>query len=171
MGKPYHRVCFDNPVVTDWVFRGITDTVLGDFGLSGDGAAGYELDRVDPADLKVQDGEIVILAQAHTNQDERFILVPEDGTQRVVCFLERIPQLIFFLSCLVTVLTPWTNQAGTSNEDAKRADMIYFRVSQSGAQVFSVGSITFCGCLPYNSFDNNISKLIKNVVNKFAEEK
>ncbi|KAL3913018.1 MAG: hypothetical protein SGILL_006658, partial [Bacillariaceae sp.] len=79
VGKPYHRTCFDNPTVTDWVFRGITDTELGSFGLSGDGAAGYELDSIDPADLKVQDGEIVLLAQAYTNEDKRFILVPEDG--------------------------------------------------------------------------------------------
>jgi N,N-dimethylformamidase len=81
VGKPYKRICFDKPEVADWVFRGIEGHVLGDFGLSGDGAAGYELDRIDPADLKVKDGEIFILAQAHTNTDKRFILVPEDGTQ------------------------------------------------------------------------------------------
>jgi N,N-dimethylformamidase len=80
VGKPYYRTCFDCPDVTDWVFRGIDDEILGDFGFSGDGAAGYELDRIDPADPKVQDGEIVILAQAYTKYDRRFILVPEDGT-------------------------------------------------------------------------------------------
>ena len=80
VGKPYHRTCFDRPDVTDWVFRGIEDEIIGDFGFSGDGAAGYELDRIDPADPKVVDGEIVILAQAYTKSDRRFILVPEDGT-------------------------------------------------------------------------------------------
>jgi N,N-dimethylformamidase len=68
------------------------------------------------------------------------------------------------------VLTPWTNLAGTSNEEAKRADIIYFRVQESGAQVFSVGSITFCGSLPFNNYENNISRMVKNVVEHFMKE-
>ena len=149
IGKPYHRTCWDRPDITDWVFRGISDedaAVLGDFGYSGDGAAGYELDRIDPNDELYRDGDIVILAQADTKADSRYALVPEE------------------------VLTPWTNLAGTSNEEAKRADMIYFRVPQSGSKVFSVGSITFCGCLPFNNFENAVSRLIKNVVDHFLEE-
>ena len=146
VGKPFHRTCHDRPDITDWVFDGISEkdqAVLGNYGFSGDGAAGYELDRIDRDDELYRDGEIVILAQADTNQDSRYALVPEE------------------------VLTPWTNLAGTTNEEAKRADMVYFRVPQSGAQVFSVGSITFCGCLPYNGFKNPISRLIRNVVEKF----
>jgi N,N-dimethylformamidase len=83
VGKPYLRTHCNDPVV-DWVFRGIEDKVLGNFGLSGDGAAGYELDRIDPADLKFQDSEIIVLAQAHTNEDRRFILVPENGKQTIL---------------------------------------------------------------------------------------
>eukprot|EP00531_Pseudo-nitzschia_arenysensis_P006376 CAMPEP_0116132272 /NCGR_PEP_ID=MMETSP0329-20121206/9458_1 /TAXON_ID=697910 /ORGANISM="Pseudo-nitzschia arenysensis, Strain B593" /LENGTH=788 /DNA_ID=CAMNT_0003626773 /DNA_START=54 /DNA_END=2420 /DNA_ORIENTATION=- len=146
VGKPFQRTCHDRPGITDWVFDGISEkdqAVLGNYGFSGDGAAGYELDRIDRDDELYRDGEIVILAQADTNQDSRYALVPEE------------------------VLTPWTNLAGTTNEEAKRADMVYFRVPQSGAQVFSVGSITFCGCLPYNGFKNPISRLIRNVVEKF----
>jgi N,N-dimethylformamidase len=79
VGKPYNRICFDRPDITDWVFQGIDDRMLGDFGYSGDGAAGFELDRIDPADPNVQDGEVVVLAQAFTKSDARFILVPEDG--------------------------------------------------------------------------------------------
>lgn len=152
VGKPYRRTCWgrhDRNDITDWVFQGISYEdmlVLGDFGFSGDGAAGYELDRIDPSDELYRDGEIVILAQAHTKADVRYALVPEE------------------------VLTPWTNLAGTSNEDAKRADMVYFKVPKSGAQVFSVGSITFCGCLPFNNYENPVSRLIKNVVDKFMEE-
>ena len=148
IGKPYQRTCYDRPDITDWVFRGISDKetkVLGNFGFSGDGAAGYELDAIVPTDEFFRDGNIVILAQAHVKADKRYALVPEE------------------------VLTPWTNLAGTTNEEAKRADMIYFRVPKSGAQVFSVGSITFCGCLPYNNFENNISRLMKNVVDHFLE--
>lgn len=148
VGKPYHRTCWDRPDISDWVFRGISDqneAVFGNFGFSGDGAAGYELDRIDPADELFRDGEIVILAQSDTKTDPRYALVPEE------------------------VLTPWTNLAGISNEEAKRADMVYIRVPKSGGQVFSVGSITFCGCLPFNNFDNDVSRLIKNVVEHFLE--
>jgi N,N-dimethylformamidase len=35
--------------------------------------------------------------------------------------------------------------------------------------VFSTGSITFCGSLPYNDFDNNISRLMRNIFNKFLD--
>ena len=149
IGKPYRRTCWDRPDITDWVYAGISEqdaAIFGNFGFSGDGAAGYELDRIDPNDELYQDGDIVILAQADTKADSRYALVPEE------------------------VLTPWTNLAGTSNEEAKRADMIYFRVPKSRGQVFSAGSITFCGCLPFNNFENAVSRLIKNVVERFLEE-
>ena len=47
-----------------------------------------------------------------------------------------------------------------------RADMVYYDVPGGGA-VFSTGSITFCGSLPWNRFDNNISHLLRNVVQRF----
>jgi N,N-dimethylformamidase len=34
--------------------------------------------------------------------------------------------------------------------------------------VFSVGSITFCGSLPTNRFNNDISQLLDNVVRRFT---
>ena len=47
-----------------------------------------------------------------------------------------------------------------------RADMIYFEVPGGGA-VFSTGSITFCGSLPWNGGDNNISQVVGNVLQRF----
>jgi N,N-dimethylformamidase len=46
--------------------------------------------------------------------------------------------------------------------------MVFFETPSGGA-VFSVGSITFCGSLPYNNFDNNISTLLKNVIDRFID--
>ena len=43
--------------------------------------------------------------------------------------------------------------------------MVYFEVP-GGGSVFSTGSITFCGSLPWNNFENNISKLLENVIKK-----
>jgi N,N-dimethylformamidase len=35
--------------------------------------------------------------------------------------------------------------------------------------VFSVGSITYCGTLPHNKYDNDVSRLTFNVMNRFGE--
>ena len=139
VGMPYKRVCHDPEF--EWVFRGIETDTLGDFGFSGNGAAGFELDRCDE---KLDEGEdITILAQSY-DKDGQFILVPEE------------------------ILTHLTNLSGGPEDQVKRADMVYFKTA-SGGQVFSVGSITFCGSLPWNNFDNNISTLLSNVITKFRE--
>jgi N,N-dimethylformamidase len=39
----------------------------------------------------------------------------------------------------------------------------------AGGAVFSVGSITYCGSLPHNKFDNDVSRLTFNVLNRFGE--
>ena len=138
VGMPYKRVNYDKNM--DWVFDGINGELLGDFGFSGHGAAGFELDR---RDEKLDEGQdIITLAQSY-DEGNRFILVPEE------------------------MLTHLTNLSGSSEADAKRADMVYFKTA-NGGQVFAVGSITFCGSLPWNNYDNNISTLLRNVVRKFV---
>ena len=139
-GMPYKRVCFDPDF--DWVFDGIEDEIIGDFGFSGNGAAGFELDRVDP---KLDPGhKITILAQSFAT-DDHFILVPEEQ------------------------LTHLTNLSGGPESEVKRADMIYFE-TPTGGRVFSVGSITFCGSLPWNNFDNPVSRLLLNILSKSLGE-
>ena len=56
---------------------------------------------------------------------------------------------------------------GEPPEDLVRADMIYFDCPGGGA-VFSVGSITFCGSLAHNGYDNNISRIVENVIRRFT---
>lgn len=143
-GMPYRRVCFDKEM--DWLFEGIQkgETLLGNFGFSGNGAAGFELDRVDRR-LDGGEHEITILAQAFAEENE-FMLVPEE------------------------ILTTYSNLSGLATKEARRSDMIYFHVRASGAQVFSVGSITFCGSLPWNNFENNISTILRNVIKRFSAE-
>jgi N,N-dimethylformamidase len=48
-----------------------------------------------------------------------------------------------------------------------RAEIVYFETTAGGA-VFSTGSITFCGSLSYNNYDNNISRMLENVLGRFA---
>ena len=139
-GMPYQRVCHDPKF--DWVFDGIDEDLIGDFGFSGNGAAGFELDRVD---RKLDAGhDITILAQSFA-EDAKFILVPEEQ------------------------LTHLTNLSGGPEDEVKRADMVYFE-TPGGGRVFSVGSITFCGSLPWNNFDNNVSRLLFNVLSRSLDD-
>jgi N,N-dimethylformamidase len=145
IGMPYNRICRDPKF--DWVFEDIEDDIIGNFGFSGNGAAGFELDRLDPSlsnGLNLAEGtKITVLAQSHDTADD-FMLVPEEQ------------------------LTQLTNLSGGPEDQAKRADMIYF-MTEGGGQVFAVGSITFCGSLPWNDYDNNISKLLSNVLAHFVD--
>jgi N,N-dimethylformamidase len=50
-----------------------------------------------------------------------------------------------------------------------RADMTYFDTAAGGA-VFATGSIAFGQALPVNGFDNNISRLMGNVVAAFVQD-
>jgi len=114
--------------------------IYGDFGLSGGGAAGFELDRVDyrlGSPLHT-----VLLARSENHTPENFVVVPEE---------------------LLTHLQTWP---GEPPEKLVRAEMIYFETAQGGA-VFSVGSITYCGSLPHNNYDNNISRITNNVLTRF----
>ena len=124
-----------------WIFEGIDEETIGGFGLSGGGAAGFELDRVDHRLGTPEDAVIIARSENH---DDQTILVPEE---------------------MLTHVTNWPKE---STEDLIRADMIYFTVP-GGGQVFSTGSITYCGCLPWNSGENSISKLTMNVLKRFLE--
>ena len=46
-----------------------------------------------------------------------------------------------------------------------RADMAYAALT-GGGEVFSVGSIAYCGSLSYNNYDNDISLITANVLTK-----
>ena len=64
------------------------------------------------------------------------------------------------------LLDPVPGIGGTESEKIK-SDMVFFETPSGGA-VFSVGSITFCGSLPHNNFKNNISTLLRNVIDRFV---
>ena len=66
---------------------------------------------------------------------------------------------------LLTHVSTWN---GEPVEDLVRADMTYFETPNGGA-VFSVGSITFCGSLSHNDYDNNVSRIVDNVLRRFRD--
>ena len=124
-----------------WVFDGIDDEILGDFGLCGGGAAGFELDRIESR-LGTPEGTVV-LASAEGHGDT-FVMVPEEH---------------------LTHITTWS---GADAAEVIRADMVYAELP-GGGKLFATGSITFCGSLPHNDFNNNVSQLLENVMRRFLE--
>ena len=124
-----------------WIFEGVPDRTLGDFGLSGGGAAGFELDRVD---FRLGSPPNTIVLATSAAHDDTFMVVPEEH---------------------LTHLMTWP---GEPPEDLIRSDMAFFETGRGGA-VFSVGSITFCGSLSHNGYDNNISRITKNVLDRFLD--
>ncbi|SDR56521.1 N,N-dimethylformamidase [Rhizobiales bacterium GAS113] len=139
-GTHYRRLPASHDPAHAWMFEGIEDEVLGDYGLSGGGAAGFELDRAD-AELGTP-GNAVILARSE-DPPASFVTVPEE-----------------LLSHLRTV-------SGEPPEELKRAEIVYFDTPSGGA-VFSVGSITFCGSLWRDGFEGPVSQLLENVVRRFS---
>lgn len=137
-GIGYQRSCFDSHY--EWIFEGVESTVIGDFGFSGGGAAGFELDRAEP---KLGTPEDAVILASSNGHGKGFILVPEEQ---------------------LTHLTTWS---GSPAQSMIRADMVYFDVP-GGGSVFSTGSITFCGSLPWNNFENNVSRIVKNVIEKMT---
>jgi N,N-dimethylformamidase len=140
-GTYYRRLPTSYDPKHAWIFEGVPE-IIGDYGLSGGGAAGFELDRADPR-LGTPPGT-AILARSE-QPPASFVTVPEE-----------------LLSHIATV-------TGENPEALKRAEIITFEVPGGGA-VFAVGSITFCGSL-WNgeAFDGPVSRMLENVVRRFAE--
>ena len=124
-----------------WIFEGVPDRVLGDFGLSGGGAAGFELDRVDHRLGSPPNTLILATSEQH---GDTFVVVPEE---------------------LLTHVATWP---GETPEALIRSNMAFFETGHGGA-VFSVGSITYCGSLAHNGYDNNISRITRNVLERFID--
>tara|TARA_Y100001934_G_C12386067_1_gene795829 strand:- start:12386 stop:14605 length:2220 start_codon:yes stop_codon:yes gene_type:complete len=143
-GDPYRRTAASRDPLYAWIFEGIKDDIIGNFGLSGGGAAGFELDR---ADVKLGTPLNAVVLATSEGHGKHFGLVPEE--------------------ILMTNMLAWN---GEPYDDLIRADIVYFDTPKGGA-VFAVGSITYCGSLPYNNCKNNISQLTKNVINRFLKEK
>lgn len=134
-GSFYRRTGASYDPRFEWLFDGIDGEILGDFGFSGGGAAGFEVDIVDSSLGTPPDA--VVLAQSEEYFGE-YHCVPE----KVVW-----PQPLAWQSSQI------------------RADLCFIPKSH-GNFVFSTGSILFCGSLPVNDFNNNISKLLENVVRR-----
>jgi len=125
-----------------WVFDGITDPVVGNFGLIMNGTSGDEIDRVD---FRYGSPEQTIILASSEPHSEWYVPVPED-------------------------VTTVSNRLNARYNRDVRSDMVLVEHASGGA-VFSVGSIIFTGALPVNNGENNIARLLKNVIANFTSRK
>jgi len=125
-----------------FLFDGIpNDQRIGDFGLSGGGAAGFEIDQA-AADLGTPDFVSVVAAsEGH-------------GSTFETTFEE--------------LLLPGVFDGGPRPYGGIRSNIVY-GMAANGGGLFSVGSITFCGSLSHNGYENNVSRLLENCLRKFLE--
>lgn len=124
-----------------FIFEGIGDTErIGDFGIIGGGAAGWEIDRAD-ASLGTPPHALVIATA--TDFSSVYHWVKEELTH--------------------------THSANTGDTcPYVRCDMIFYETLNGGA-VFSTSSIAWAGALAHNGYDNNVSRITENVLRRFVE--
>ncbi|MEQ9643547.1 MAG: LamG-like jellyroll fold domain-containing protein [Alphaproteobacteria bacterium] len=129
----------DDPRVS-FIFEGVEDDILGDFGEMRDGAAGIEIDCISHDQGTPPHALVVARSENHSNTYE---IVAEE------------------------IAVPHGMTDGAHNP-VVHADMTFFETPGGGA-VFATGSIAYAGALGWNNFDNNIARLTTNVLRRFAD--
>ena len=124
-----------------FIFEGVNEEIIGDFGLIGGGAAGIELDCADP--LLGTPPNALVLARSEGHSDN-------------------------YLPTVEALLINYLGQGATQNAMV-HADMVFFSQPGGGA-VFSTGSIAWAGSLSHNGDDNAVSRITANVVRRFTDD-
>jgi len=140
---PYQRLPDSFDPRAEFIFEGIgSDEPIGDFGLVQGGAGGVEIDRAD-FDLGTPHHALVLATCGDLS--DVYLLVIEDE------------------------LVTHSGITGGAQHPLVRADMVFFE-GPNGGGVFSVGSISWCGSLSHNNYDNNVSRITDNVLKRFASD-
>ncbi len=136
----YRRTPASRDARAAFVFAGVSEEIIGDFGMLQGGAAGYEVDRADPALGTPSHALVLASSENHSNIYE----------VSVSSFMDLVPK------------------RDPSAPDQIRADMVFFETPRGGA-MFSVGSISWCGSLAHNDYDNNVARVTANVLRRFID--
>ena len=130
---------FDGRVA--FIFEGIgASERIGDFGIIGGGAAGWEVDRADHA-LGTPPHALIVATATHFSSVYHW--VKEELTH--------------------------THSANTGETcPFVRCDMVFYETPNGGA-VFSTSSIAWAGALAHNNYHNNVSRITENVIRRFLD--
>jgi N,N-dimethylformamidase len=125
-----------------FIMEGIDpDQRIGDYGLVGGGAAGFELDRYELALGTPPNAHLIAYSEGHS---------------------DNYPHVV------EEILFNYPHLGGTMDFQV-RADIVYFP-TRNGGGVFSTGSIAWAGSLPHNECDNNVSRMTANVLRRFLAD-
>jgi N,N-dimethylformamidase len=126
-----------------FAFEGIgASERIGEFGLIGSGAAGWEVDRAD--------------TRLGTPPHALVVAVAADFTASYHWMKEE--------------LTHTHSAINGETCPLVRCDMVFYETPRGGA-VFSTSSIAWAGALAHNDYDNNVSRITENVVRRFLDPK
>jgi N,N-dimethylformamidase beta subunit-like, C-terminal len=121
-----------------WIFEGVEAHSIGAYGSVLGGAAGFEIDRADPALGTPPHALVLGVARGFSDV---YQATSED------------------------ILTSDSQQGGTVSP-LVRADMVFYETPAGGA-VFSTGSIAWCGALLDEDGANDVSRITENVLRRF----
>lgn len=138
--QPYRRTAASHDPRAAFIFEGVDEELIGDFGIHMGGAAGWELDRVD-RELGTPPHALV-LASSFGHSDAYHHVIEEE-------------------------LSSGAATGGQANP-LVRADLTYFEGPNGGA-VFSTGSISWAGSLSHNDYDNAVARITANVLRRFLD--
>lgn len=141
ISAPYKRLPDSFNPRAAFIFAGVgKDEIIGNFGLIGGGAAGLELDRADR--LLGTPPHALVLATSMGGHTDLYLVVCEE------------------------LFATYPGLGGTENE-LVRADMVFYETPNGGA-VWSSSSIAWAGSLSHNKYQNNVSRITKNVLDRFV---
>lgn len=124
-----------------WIMDGIGDEeLIGDFGLAAGGAGGIELDRYE---LGLGSPPHSLLIASTEGHSDNYLLGSEE----------------------ITYAFP--GRGGTQDNQV-RGDMLYFTTPNNGA-CFAAGSIAWSQALPCHGGENNVARIMRNVLNAFLK--
>jgi N,N-dimethylformamidase len=141
ISSPYVRTEASRDARAGFIFQGVEDEIIGDFGLSGGGAVGIEVDAANHEWGTPPHALVLASSRVHTDV---YLMVPED-------MLDPVPGL------------------GGTEAESIRGDMVFFETSNGGA-VFSASSIAWAGSLSHEDYDNNVAKITTNVLRRFLDQ-
>ncbi len=134
----YRRTAASSDPRAAFIFEGVEDEIIGDFGILQGGAAGYEIERVDAALGTPAHALVLASSEDHSNLYELMVSAIGDVLPNI----------------------------DPDEPEKIRADMVFFETPSGGA-VFSTGSIAWSGSLGNFDYDNNVAAISNNVLRRF----
>jgi N,N-dimethylformamidase len=136
----YRRTAQSEDPRVAWMFAGVTEERLGDYGCALGGAAGMEIDSA----------STVLGTPAHA-----LVVASSVGHSKV-------------MNLVVEEINCGFTGAYGGTWPAVRADIVFFETPAGGA-VWSTGSISYLGSLAHDDYRNGISRLTANVLRRFLD--